>query len=139
MSGGVGLPAEAGAAAGAGAAAPINGAAADDAPEPADAKPAPMSADDAADNFKTVVESYISRHTRDGAWPYAEKGRTARLTLVSVDSGSVRKTGADVYAGAATLRDARTRKTRRLEFTADFSGPTWKVVRVRPLPMQPAK
>jgi hypothetical protein len=107
-------------------------AAADDDPPPSEEKAAPMTAQDAGDNFKTVVESFIAKNSRAGAWEYKEKGKTSPLVLLAVDSGAVRKTGKETYAGDATLRDAGTKRARRLEFTVDFSGANWKVVRVRP-------
>jgi hypothetical protein len=103
------------------------------APEPT------MTPADAPENFKTVVESYVSRSSDDGVWTYVEKKSKSRLTLVSVDADGVRNVGKERYAGDATLRDERTKRLRRLRFTVDFSLPLWSVVAVRPSPHAPAK
>lgn len=104
--------------------------AADEKPE----APAKVSLADAVYNFETVVESYVAKKSAGGVWTYKEDDRTSKLVLVSVDSKSVRAAGEGLYAGVAVLRDARTKRVRRLEFTADFSGPKWTVVSVRPVP-----
>jgi hypothetical protein len=98
-----------------------------------------MTPADAPENFKTVVESYVSRSSDDGVWTYVEKKSKSRLTLVSVDADGVRNVGKERYAGDATLRDERTKRLRRLRFTVDFSLPLWSVVAVRPSPHAPAK
>jgi hypothetical protein len=95
-----------------------------------------MTAADAADNFKTVVESYIARNSQGGVWKFAEKGKSTPLVLLAVDTDGVTEAGADRFAGKATLKNPRTKRKRSLEFTVDFSGPVWKVVRVRPAPAE---
>lgn len=89
---------------------------------------------DAAENFKTVVESYVAKNSVDGVWSYKEKKTAAKLELVSVDPSDVRAAGKGLYAGDAVMRDARTKKPRRLEFTVDMSGVKWSVVSVRSAP-----
>jgi hypothetical protein len=100
---------------------------------PVEAAPAPMTPEDAAENFKTVVESFVAKNSRAGAWEYEEKGKITPLVLISVQAGGLRKSGSERYSGDASFRDAATKRARRLEFTVDFSGANWKVVRVRPV------
>ncbi|MFI5345749.1 MAG: hypothetical protein ACHQ51_05180 [Elusimicrobiota bacterium] len=105
-------------------------------PDPA---PGPMSLDDVRGNFATVVETYVSKKSPKGYWPYAEKvpgkkPKAWRLTRPQVDEDSVKKLTTDHYSGRVTLRDARGGRPPALEFVVDFSGVDWKVLSVKPAP-----
>jgi hypothetical protein len=101
-------------------------------PEP---DPVPeLSLEDAAENFKTVVESFVLKKSVDGVWTYKDKKSVARLALVSVDTSAVRAAGKGLYSGDAVTRDLRTKKLRRFLFKVDLSGTEWKVVSIRPSP-----
>jgi hypothetical protein len=94
-------------------------------------KGAEVKPEDAAANFQTVVETYLAKNAVDGAWPYKEKGRTISLELVSVDAEHLRKKGEGIFAGAAVLRDVRTKRRVTLEFAVDFGGSEWTVTGVK--------
>jgi hypothetical protein len=92
-----------------------------------------MSLRDVRVNFKTVVESFVETKSVGGYWAYREKaGRKARkLKFVSIDGGSVKKTGDGVYTGVGTMREPSGRRS-SLEFKVDFTGASWKVISVKP-------
>jgi hypothetical protein len=94
-----------------------------------------MSLEDARDNFRTIVETYITRNSRNGVWAFEDAhGKRRRLTLVRVETGTVASLADSRYAGIALLRELGSNKTRRLRFVADFSGEHWKVVSVKDAP-----
>lgn len=102
---------------------------------PPEADPVPkLSLEDAADDFKTVVESFVLKNSVDGVWSYKDKKTKAHLTFVSVDAAGVRAAGKGLYTGDAVARDLRTKKLRHFQFKVDLSGTDWKVVSVRPSP-----
>jgi hypothetical protein len=87
--------------------------------------------DRAAENFPTLVETYLAKNGDDGRWTVKLGAKTRVLELVRVETKNLKPAGADRYAACAVFRGADGGKPARLEFIADFGGAEWAVVSVK--------
>lgn len=105
----------------------------EESPEPASPANSEMPPEDAGDNFRTVITSFIANRSPKGYWPLKDKatGRIMRLKLVKVNAGNLRKLKSNNYAGSAVLKDVERGTLLKVEFGVDFSGAEWKVTGMR--------
>lgn len=99
---------------------------------------------DAAANFETIVNSFITDRSAKGYWPLRDKktGRLLKLKLESLDPKTVRSTGREGYYFArARLIDTVSGEPVDCEFTVDFTSDRWAVKGMRLLgsPLKPAR
>ncbi len=91
-----------------------------------------MSLADAKTNFVTVVNTFVQRHSSDGYWRAAGSGtrKAMKLKIKSIDKESL--TGGDgeaLHTGRVLMITEGRAKSVPVDFTVDFTGDDWKVVK----------
>lgn len=88
---------------------------------------------DAKVSIASIVQSFISAHSTDGAWALRDKatGQVRQLSLKSVDENTTQQAGQQRFKVAAKLKDLDSGEILPAEFVADFSTPEWKIVGMR--------
>ncbi|HEX4048797.1 MAG TPA: hypothetical protein VH309_13220 [Elusimicrobiota bacterium] len=87
--------------------------------------------DGAEENFPNLVETFLAKHGSHGRWTRTAGSKKQTLEFLSIDTSRLKKVG-PLYAACVEFRETGTRRRVRLEFAADFTGPEWKVVSVKP-------
>lgn len=85
-------------------------------------------------NFGTLVENYL-RTFPDGMFPHrvAGAGPVRRFVLERIELDGLKEVGARQFAAPARMVEEGGSRGLAVEFTADFSGSSWRIVRVRPI------
>lgn len=109
----------------------------------------PVTLDEASFNFETVVETYLRVNSPDGYWPFQDEatGETIKLKFIraikrSVHASTEKLERGDApiwvlrtehpvgqYVGQVEMRQIGTGRTFNVDFTVDFSGDTWQVLK----------
>lgn len=101
---------------------------------PKERAPGAITPADAAANFETIVQTFITDRSPKGYWPLRDKktGRLLKLKLESLDPKTVGPTGRPGYYFArARLLEITDGTSVDCEFTVDFTTDRWVVKGMR--------
>ncbi|MBI3551663.1 MAG: hypothetical protein HY077_04035 [Elusimicrobia bacterium] len=105
---------------------------------PAPVRPATLS--DAHDNYPSMVESFLARHSNGGLFPLAgpAKSRPLMVRLGGIKPGSVRALGRGRFTATVLFRDVAGRAV-EAQAQANMSGSVWEVTRITRAPPRAIK
>lgn len=90
-----------------------------------------FSIEDARFNFGTVVKNFIAENSSQGVWRVEnpEIEEELALKLRAIDNSSIEQSGRGAYTGRVLMRKPGSRRDTPVNFTVDFSGDDWKVLK----------